>query len=178
MSKKTILEVPLRNFDFSGFIEEVSYNFEQYIESDFICLYMCESDKEKDVYLDLFRNEVEPKIERETYEEDLMENDRILYVRFLMNIYKVEEEGLDMYDEAKGYLCGDGHHELQDNREVDFGEFTNFDNGFIIKSEGGILKFGVGGYAKANMHEEVIVAVDNPGEFEQRMKNFARAFII
>ena len=53
MSKSKILEIPVTEFNFTNFINEISTNFKDCVEPEFICAYMRESNIEKDVYVEL-----------------------------------------------------------------------------------------------------------------------------
>ena len=168
MGKETILEIEVNKFNVTGFINEICENFEQSIEPEFICAYMRPSNIAKDVYVELCDDEIEPERVYNNYEEDLINNDRILYVKFVV----------DRSEWAGGYLCGDGTELIDDGYgELDYGQFVNMDNGFIIKSKDGILSIQRGTYGPANPFQYVVEMVENAGVFDENMIKFVNKYI-
>lgn len=161
MSKSMIIEIPVENFNFTNFINEISENFAEEVDSEYICTYMRKSKIEEDVYVDLCKHEVEPKVIHDTYEEDLLNNDRILYVKFVIDRGLWGEEG---------YICGDGS-EIMDE-DIDYGQFINNENGFVIRSNNGILQIQRGTYGAANPFQNVLRTVENAGEFDEILTDF------
>lgn len=164
MAIPTILEIEINKFNVTEFINEICENFEQDIEPEFICAYMRPSNIEEDVYVELCEEEIEPNRVYDNYEEDLINNDRILYVKFVV----------DRSEWADGYLCGDGT-ELMD--DVDYGQFVNNDNGFIIKSKDGILSIQRATYGPANPFQYVVRTVEDAGIFDENMIRFVNKHI-
>lgn len=168
MAKSNILEISVNEFNFTDFINEICGNFEDDIEPEYICAYMRPSNIKEGVYVELCEEEIEPKRVHDTYEKDLINNDRILYVKFVV----------DRSEWAEGYLCGDGTVFIDDGYgELDYGQFDNMDNGFIIKSKDGILSIQRGTYGPANPFQYVVTMVEDAGIFDEIMANFINKYI-
>ena len=168
MSKSKILEIPVTEFNFTNFINEISTNFKDCVEPEFICAYMRESNIEKDVYVELNEDEIIDLKLQDSYEVDLLNNNRILYVKFV----------LDCSEWSDGYICGDGTElAYEEYEDIDYGEFVNDDNGFIIKSSNDNLTIQKGTYGMANPFQQVVRTIDNAGEFDEIMINFVNKHI-
>lgn len=179
MINRNIAEIKVEDFDFTGFVREIARNLARYVEPTYACSYMRPSRIEEDVYVDLFDGVVDlDELEGElvefdyeddepeyTYEEDLLNNDRILYVKFVLDT--------DLLYASDGYICGDGDTlEEYDYDDVDYGQFCHADNGYIVKSHDGVLTFQRATYGEANPFQCVARVVDNAGDFEQKLVDF------
>lgn len=170
MTNKNIIEIEVEKFDFTGFVNEIAGNIENYVEPTYTCVYMRPSRIEEDVYVDLFDDEFDLDEVEDTYEEDLLKNDRIMYVRFVLDV--------NLLCGDDGYLCGDGDTlDEYDYDDVDYGQLCHEDNGFIVKSKNGILTFQRATYGPANPFQYVARVVDNAGDFEEKMVGFIKKYI-
>lgn len=80
--------------------------------------------------------------------------------------------------QADGYLCRDGTELIDDGYcELNYGQFVNDDNGFIIKSKGGVLNIQRGTYDPANPLQYLVRTVEDSGIFDESMINFVNKYI-
>lgn len=149
MKKSKVLEINKENFKFEEFINEIQNNFKYTIDSEYVCVKMRPSNIEEYVYV----------------EEEESEHD-IFYIRFIIDKCLLEDEG---------YICGDGS-ELS-AEDVDYGDFINYDNGFIILENDNILSIHKATYGPANPVQYVVRLVDNGGSFEELIQNFVNKFV-
>lgn len=170
MSKSTILEIPMKDFELTKFINEIGKNLESEIDPSYAALYVRSSRIEEGIFVQLFEDEINPEYQKyDTYEEEFLNiDDMILYVRFVIDSYGYESM----------YLCGDGTtFKDEDYKNVDYGDFVNDDSGFIITYKDEMLTIQKATYGSANPYEYVVRVVENAGDFDKLMVNFLNRFI-
>ena len=148
MNKSKILEISKEKFKLEELISEIARNLEGVIEPEYVCVKMRSSMIEENVYVE---------------EEDSEEN--IWYLRFFVDTGMWGDEG---------YVCGDGSRFEED--EVNYGDFINYDNGFIIFEENNMLSIHKATYGPANPFQYVVRLVHNGGSFDELMQNFVKKF--
>ena len=148
MDKSKILEISKEDFKLEDFISEIVGNLEEVVDPEYVFVKMRSSMIEENVYVE---------------EEDSQEN--IWYLKFFIDTAMWGDEG---------YVCGDGSRFDED--EVDYGDFINYDNGFIIIEEDNMLSIHKATYGPANPFQDVVRLVHNGGSFDELMKNFVNRF--
>lgn len=169
MSNSLIAEIPVKDFNFTGFIESIEDALGEKIEPYYVAWYLRESESDDNIYLELDEEEVESiKSQDITYEEDLLNNDRIMFVRFVLDGQIWEE---------KEYLCGDGTFiDYKNYDSIKYGEFKYDENGFLIKSKNGILTFEKATLGLMGMYQEVVRTVEDAGDFNKMMVDFVNKY--
>lgn len=131
---KNILQIDGQNFDLAGFLNELEEN----LGEKFNCVYMKPSMEEKDVYDELDEKELDKLNIKDKYQDELAENDRILYARFEIDEVEPNEDF---------YFCNDW--------------------GFIIKSKNGIITIYVAEYDGEMSGQGVATVLDEDEVLEE-----------
>ena len=166
MSKSTILEIPMKDFELTKFINEIGKNLQDEIEP--AAFYMRPS--RDGIFVELFKDEIGPEYQKyDTYEEEFLNiDDMVLYVSFVMDRYGYEST----------YLCGDGTTFKDDEyKNTNYGDFAYDNSGFIITYKDEMLNIQKATYGPINPFQAVVKVVENAGDFDKLMVNFLNRFI-
>lgn len=165
MAVKKLLTGRVNEFDLERCINDIKENLKDYIEPKYACLYMRPSRVEKGAYVALDEEELAEENITGNFKEDLAKNDRILYVRFILDETLVSEK--------VKFVLGNGDIlEEEDIEGYDFGDFDYCeDMGFIIKSINGNLTIEPAYYDRT-VFCQYIAVVAEPGDFQLNMIPF------